>query len=251
MKNDVISINKSMLIKAFIISFILLTVVFTAGIILGKADRALRDRTSADSSDVQEQLSDCSYKLQEITTRHLDLVDIAKKKGLVDSEGRYYPEVVCSAMEETVDDDKTTDESEVPDETDGKLENKPESEKKTEPEKKNVPEKKIEPEKASEEPAKAETKEAKASEPKKEAINVSNVSKDCLYSIQLFAGTSKEQALTAQKKYKISNTRLVEGIVKGKSWYRIRYGCFSTKDEAEKFLPGIKDKIEGAIVVAE
>ena len=253
MKNDVISINRSVLVKAFIISFILLSVAFTAGIILGKSDKAVVDRTSADSSDIQEQFSDCSYKLQEITAKHLDMVEIAKKKGLLNSDGQFDPSIICTTMKEERDmpDEDADTEKDVPDENPVKKETG--SVKKAEPEKKEtVPtdkksgtqtQEKKEPEKKG-----PENKIEKAA-PVQPVQKESNVK--CLYAIQLFSGTSREQALAAQKKYNISGTRLVEGIVKEKSWYRIRYGCFSTKSEAEKFLPGIKDDIEGAIVVAE
>lgn len=245
MKNDVISISRSVLVKAFIISFILLSVAFTAGIVLGKSDKAAVDRTSADSSDIQEQLSDCSYKLQEITARHLDMVEIAKKKGLLDTEGKFDPAVICTTLKEEKESPDEEDDSiqDIPDENNLKKQpeqtNTAETQKTAEPEKKEagIPEKK-EPEKKIEKvsPVQPVQKESGAK---------------CLYAIQLFSGTSKEQALAAQKRYNISGTRLAEGVVKGKNWYRIRYGCFSTKSEAEKFLPGIKDDIEGAIVVAE
>lgn len=252
MKNDVISISRTVLVKAFIISFILLSVAFTAGIVLGKSDKAVIDRTSADSSDIQEQLSDCSYKLQEITAKHLDMVDIAKKKGLLDNDGRFDPAIICTTLkaENELSDEDTDLENEDGNSDKLKAENSKniEKEKTVEPEKKET----------ASVVKKDETKLQEKKEPEKKVEKtepVPSVRKDnevkCLYAIQLFAGTSKEQALNAQKRYNISGTRLVEGIVKGKSWYRIRYGCFSTKSEAEKFLPGIKDDIEGAIVVAE
>ena len=260
MKNDVISISRSVLVKAFIISFILLSVAFTAGIVLGKSDKAAVDRTSADSSDIQEQLRDCSYKLQEITARHLDMVEIAKKKGLLDTEGKFDPAIICTTLKEENESPDEEDDSaqDIPDENNVKKQ--PEQTKTAETQKTAEPEKKeaVIPEKKETEtvPEKKDAPEKKEPEKKIEkASPVQPAQKEsgtkCLYAIQLFSGTSKEQALAAQKRYNISGTRLVEGIVKEKSWYRIRYGCFSTKSEAEKFLPGIKDDIEGAIVVAE
>lgn len=254
MKNDVISISRSVLVKAFIISFILLSVAFTAGIVLGKSDKAAVDRTSADSSDIQEQLSDCSFKLQEITARHLDMVEIAKKKGLLDTEGKFDPAIICTTLKEEKESPDEEDDSaqDIPDENN--LKKQPEQTKTAETQKTAEPEKK-----EAGTPEKKETEtvpEKKEPEKKIEKVSpVQPVQKEsgakCLYAIQLFSGISKEQALAAQKRYNISGTRLVEGVVKGKNWYRIRYGCFSTKSEAEKFLPGIKDDIEGAIVVAE
>lgn len=210
MKNDNIQLNPGLLVKSLVISFFLLAAAFTAGLIIGRNSHGQIERTSADQGDVQEKLSDCSYRLQEITAKHINLTDIAKEKGILDENGRYNTNVVCDIPElpkkiETVDTEKQeTVVEQKP--VEQKVENK-------------IPEKKE--------------------------------NKKCLYSIQIFSDPSREMALSAQKRYDIPQTRLVEGVVNGKNWYRIRSGCYATRSEAEVDLPLIKDIVDSALVVAE
>ncbi|HPA57594.1 MAG TPA: SPOR domain-containing protein [bacterium] len=191
MKNENIQVSQGLLVKSLIISFFLLAAAFTAGLLMGRNDHGQIERTSADQGDVQEKLSDCSYRLQEITAKHISMTDMAREKGILDENGRYNPNIVCAV---------------------------PEPPKKTE----------------------ATEKIAEKKENKK-----------CLYSIQIFSDPSRDLALSAQKRYDIPKTRLVEGIVNGKNWYRIRSGCYSTRSEAEIDLPLIKEIVDSALVVAE
>jgi septal ring-binding cell division protein DamX len=205
MKNENIHVSQGLLVKSLIISFFLLAAAFTAGLLMGKNDQGQIERTSADQGDVQEKLSDCSYRLQEITAKHINLTDIAKEKGIIDENGRHNTNVVCAIPEppkkiETVDTEKQETAVEQ------KVENK-------------IPEKKE--------------------------------NKKCLYSIQIFSDPNREMAVAAQKRYDIPQTRLVEGVVNGKNWYRIRSGCYATRSEAEVDLPLIKDIVDSALVVAE
>jgi hypothetical protein len=64
----------------------------------------------------------------------------------------------------------------------------------------------------------------------------------------LFSGTSKSQTKNAQKIIPVKNTRIVEGLVRGSKWFRIRFGCFKTKnsaiialDKMKKDFPKIKN----------
>ncbi|HDT11618.1 MAG TPA: SPOR domain-containing protein, partial [bacterium] len=168
-----------------IMSFILLAVAFSAGLVIGKTDQNIGKNKSANDNN---QLSACSFKLQEITAKHLSLMDIAKTKGLVSPDGKIDNDVVCTTV-------KTIDDAE---------------------------------------PAEKE----------------SDKSGNCRFSIQLFSDTNKKAADSAQKKYEISGTHLVEAEVDGKLWYRIRYGCFTNRVDAEKELPAIREKVIDALVVA-
>lgn len=187
MKNDTIMLSSKQLVKTLVISFVLLAAVFSAGLLIGKKSTASVDRTSADQGDIQGKLSDCSYRLQEITAKHINLTDVAKEKGLLDKDGRFETKLICSVPEE---------------------------------------------------------KPVVVAEPPKKVKTGS-----CLYSIQVFSDPNKETAIAAQKKYDISDTRLVEGVVNGRNWYRIRSGCYATRSEAEIDLPLIKEIVDSAIVV--
>jgi septal ring-binding cell division protein DamX len=201
MKNENIQLSSGLLVKSLIISFFLLAAAFTAGLLMGRNDQGQVERTSADQGDVQEKLSDCSYRLQEITAKHINLTDMAREKGILDENGRYNPKIVCTVPE---------------------------------------PPKKIE----DVDPEKEDTAVAEKIVEKKE-------NKKCIYSIQIFSDPSRDLALSAQKRYDMPNTRLVEGVVNGKNWYRIRSGCYSSRSEAEQDLPLIKEIVDSALVVAE
>lgn len=203
MKNENIQVSHGLLVKSLIISFFLLAAAFTAGLLMGKNDQGQIERTSADQGDVQEKLSDCSYRLQEITAKHINLTDIAREKGILDENGRHNPNIVCAVPEPPK-----------------KVEN-------------TVPEK--------EKPAVEE----------KDEIVKKDENKKCLYSIQIFSDPNRDMAISAQKRYDIPHTRLVEGTVNGKNWYRIRSGCYATRSEAEVDLPLIKEIVDSALVVAE
>lgn len=205
MKNDSINLSSDLLVKSLVISFLLLAAAFSAGLMIGKNSNAPKDRTNADQGDVQEKLSECSYRLQEITAKHIKLTDTAKEIGLLDKDGRFEAKLVCSIPEE----------------------------------------KPAEQEKVKEERNEDIKQEAAAEKPKKEKPG------KCLYSIQIFSDPNREMAVSAQKKYDVPDTRLVEGVVNGRNWYRIRSGCYATRSEAEIDLPFIKEVVDSALVVAE
>jgi len=201
MKNENIQVSQGLLVKSLIISFFLLAAAFTAGLLMGRNDHGQIERTSADQGDVQEKLSDCSYRLQEITAKHISMTDMAREKGILDENGRYNQNIVCAV---------------------------PEPPKKTE-----------------------DVNTEKEDTAVAEKIVEKQENKKCLYSIQIFSDPSRDLALSAQKRYDIPKTRLVEGIVNGKNWYRIRSGCYSTRSEVEIDLPLIKEIVDSALVVAE
>ncbi len=196
MKNGSITVTTSLLIKTLILSFIFLTVAFTAGLIIGKTDLSVNHGTGAGKGKIGEQLSACSFKLQEMTTKHLSLVELAKSKGIMTPEGKIDNNVICTYV------------------------------------------KKIEKEEDEDEKPASKTVEKKETE------------KKCHFSIQLFSDTNKQLAISAKKRYNLDDTHLVEGEIDGKSWYRLRHGCFSNRADAEKKLPEIREIAVDALVVA-
>lgn len=217
MKKDTLSVSKSLLVKALVLSFVLLTLTFGLGLAIGKTDDSLQNITSADEGEVREQLSACSFKLQEITAKHLSLISAAKKKGLMDENGRIEKNLVCtfhSSENHKVDiTEKKTDKN------------------------------KAEPEKVKETPEDKKPEKKKVVEKIKKRI--------CSFSIQLFSDPDKKKALSAKKSYPFKELRLVEAEIRGGRWYRIRYGCYATRAEAELDLPEVKEVVDSAIVVAD
>jgi len=90
----------------------------------------------------------------------------------------------------------------------------------------------------------------KGETPKKENTNKETVKK-CLFSIQIFAANTKEQAVAAGKKYKSIKTRVVGGEDKGKTWYKLRTGCFDSREAAEEALPKVRNSAKDAYIVSE
>jgi len=215
MKKDTLSVSKPLLVKALVLSFVLLTLTFGLGLAIGKTDDSLQNITSADEGEVREQLSACSFKLQEITAKHLSLISAAKNKGLMDKNGRIEKNLVCTVIDKKAEPEKVEKNREDKKET-----VKPDDQTEKKPEKKEV----------------VEQKEKK---------------KNCSFSIQLFSDPDKEKALSAKKRYPFKGLRLVEAEIRGRRWYRIRHGCYATRAQAEIDLPEVKDVVDSAIVVAD
>ena len=221
MKKDSLSVSKPLLVKALALSFVLLTLTFGLGLAIGKTDDSLQNITSADEGEVRGQLSACSFKLQEITTKHLSLIRAAKKKGLMDENGRIEKNLVCTVH---------SPEMHKVDITEKKTDKKAESEKV--------------------EKIKEDKKEIAKPE-KKKVVEQKEKKKSCSFSIQLFSDPDKKKALSAKKSYPFKGLRLVEAEIRGGRWYRIRYGCYATRAQAELDLPEVKDVVDSAIVVAD
>lgn len=220
-KNDTVTISKSLMVKVLVLSFILLTIAFGLGLVIGKTDDSLENLTSADEGEVREQLSDCSFKLQEITAKHLSLINAAKSKGLMNDIGIIQKNIMCTVLDSDVKIDLI----------------KKEPEKEAEKQEKDSEKK----------PDKEIKKNAEKAMPEKTA------KRTCSFSIQLFSDPDSVKAEKAQKSYPFSKSklRLVEAEIRGRNWYRIRYGCYASRAEAELDLPKIKDVVDSAIVVAD
>jgi len=211
MKIENVTLNSGLMIKLLVVSFVLLTIAFGAGLFIGKSSTVSEERFSADNGEAQSKLSECSYRLQEIISKHINLTDIAKEKGLLDEKGRYLPNVVCKTR--AVEVEKLSDKSVQ----------------------------------ATDTTQKAPAEPLKQKEMENKLLNEEN----CRYSIQIFSDPNREMAVAAQKRYDIPDLKLVEGVVNGKNWYRLRSGCYKTRMEAEQDLPEIKEIVDTAIVVAK
>ncbi len=239
MKKDTLTVSKTLVIKALLLSFALLTIAFGLGLVIGKTDDSLQNLTSADEGEIREQLSDCSFKLQEITAKHLSLINAAKKKGLMDENGLIGKDVVCrkeekKGQEKTERIEKTQDVQKSVEDKEGQ--ERTERAEKTQGVQKSVEDK--------EDSVKKEEPVKKVEQKPKKKMN-------CSFSIQLFSDPDKDKAMKAKKRYPFKALRLVEAEIRGRSWYRIRYGCYATRAEAELDLPEVKDVVDSAIVVAD
>lgn len=281
-------LTPALIVKLILVLVFLLTAAFVSGVVIGKNGRRNIDRTSSDEEGINEKLSNCIFNSDELRGKYLKLRDAAREKGLVDENDVINMKIVCSVAGKSVE--KITEKSaETFPETSPK-EPKPE-EKPSEPESvetspETSPKEPSEPEKtkpAEQKPAektvekKTETKsvESKSVEtihetspkkdknktideilnekgetPKKENTNKETVKK-CLFSIQIFAANTKEQAVAAGKKYKSIKTRVVGGEDKGKTWYKLRTGCFDSREAAEEALPKVRNSAKDAYIVSE
>jgi len=73
----------------------------------------------------------------------------------------------------------------------------------------------------------------------------------CKFSIQLSATQSKDEAIEEAEQYKPMKIRIIEAVVNGTTWYRLRTGCFASREEANEALPEIKDIVEDAMIMPE
>lgn len=78
-----------------------------------------------------------------------------------------------------------------------------------------------------------------------------NDGKKCRFSIQIFAANTKEQADAAVKKLKSLKPRVVSGENNGKKWYKLRSGCFDSREAAEAELPKVRKSEKSAYIVSE
>ncbi|HOW51298.1 MAG TPA: SPOR domain-containing protein [bacterium] len=193
-----IDIEVSTLGKSFVIFILLLILSFVLGLYLGRESNKGMPAPDSDSSH-DEQLTACSYKLQELTGKLTVLSALAKEKGLVDHNGVAARDIVCAVPAKTAPQEPAQKDITPPDAG-------------------NIA-KKVEPPKA-ETPKIVETPKPAKTAP-------------CKLALQLFADRDREKAIAVQEKLKIKPTRLVEGVVNGMTWYRIRYGCYADKAAAE------------------
>ena len=265
------NIDSALIVKLILVLFCLLTVAFVSGVVIGKNGRRSVDRTSSDEEGINEKLSNCIFNSDELRGKYLKLRDAAREKGLVDENDAVNAKVVCS-----VKPGKTFHETSLPKQP------KPEEQKNNEPE--SVETSPDTSQKEPSEPEKTKSGKTKSAEtfqetslqekpkpdknktideilnekgvsPKKETAGKENPKKEtvkkCLFSIQIFAANTKEQADAAVKKLKSLKPRVVSGDNNGKQWYKLRTGCFDSREAAEAGLPKVKELEKSAYIVSE
>jgi septal ring-binding cell division protein DamX len=158
--------------------------------------------------------------LQELTGKLTALSAIAKEKGLIDQNGMAVRDIACTVPAKPAPAPAETPKVETP---------------KTDPAKVETP-------KA--DPVKVET--VKSAPPHKTPKTA-----PCKLALQLFADRDRDKAIAVQEKLKIKPTRLVEGVVSGVTWYRIRYGCYADKTAAEAGIEELMKSGSRPIIVNE
>ena len=269
------NIEPALIVKLVLVLVILLTVAFVSGVVIGKNGRRNVDRTSSDEEGINEKLSNCIFNSDELRGKYLKLRDAAREKGLLDENDAVNAKIICRSVEtfpETSPQEKPEPAAEQPE----TVESKPE---KTKPEEKSVetspetsPKEKTKPVEKPAEPKPTE-KPAETRKPDKnktideilaekgaapkpaktppETSPQKNDGKKCRFSIQIFAANTKEQADAAVKKLKSLKPRVVSGENNGKKWYKLRSGCFDSREAAEAELPKVKKSEKSAYIVSE
>ncbi len=256
MKNNFIEIKTSLIGKAFFVFLILLAVAFFFGIYIGKETIPNPLDYSIDDN-FKEQLNSCSEQVQRLSLKFTTLKSYAIKRGILDEKGQKIApkkieqkpktEIVATKLKM----DKKWTKKEKKKINSKKIENKTAKNKENSILKKKIAEKKPkESRRISKKELKKEIKKdlwssiedaAKQNVVNKKNSKPSPVGK-CNFSIQLFSGTSKSQAMNAQRIIPVKKTRIVEGIVRGSKWFRIRFGCFDSKDDVVKAIDKMKKK---------
>ena len=279
----------ALIVKLILVLVFLLTAAFVSGVVIGKNGSANNDRTSSDEEGINEKLSNCIFSSDELRGKYLKLRDAAREKGLVDENDVINMKIVCSVdgqktvepepVEpkpadqkndelESVATSKETSQKEQPEPAETKPSENVQKVHETSLKEKSKPAEK--PEKQVEKPV--ETKPAeKPSEtrtpekPKQEKNQTieeilaekkvpqnKEKGKKCLFSIQIFAANTKEQADAAVKKLKSLKPRIVAGEdSKGTTWYKLRTGCFDSREAAETELVNVKKSEKSAYIVSE
>ena len=284
------NIEPALIVKLVLVLVILLTVAFVSGVVIGKNGRRNVDRTSSDEEGINEKLSNCIFNSDELRGKYLKLRDAAREKGLLDENDAVNAKIICRSVEtfpetsrkeesqpvekniETKPAEKPVETSQVQTFQETSLQEKPEPAAKkpepveSEPEKTKPVEKPAEPKPAEPKPAESrkpdknktidEILAEKDAAPKHvetfpETSPQKNDGKKCRFSIQIFAANTKEQADAAVKKLKSLKPRVVSGENNGKKWYKLRTGCFDSREAAEAELPKVKKSEKSAYIVSE
>ena len=275
------NIEPALIVKLVLVLVILLTIAFLSGVVIGKNGRRNIDRTSSDEDGINEKLSNCIFNSDELRGKYLKLRNAAREKGLLDENDAVNAKVVCSVKPGKTFQETSLQKQPKPEEQKNNepesVETSPETSQKepSEPEKTKSVEtfhetslqekhKPAEPkpvESKSEKPKPDKNKtideilNEKGVSPKKETpkkeISKKETVKKCLFSIQIFAANTKEQADAAAKKLKSLKPRTVSGENNGKTWYKLRTGCFDSREAAEAELPKVRKSEKSAYIVAE
>lgn len=278
------NLTPALIVKLILALVFLLTAAFVSGVVIGKNGRRNIDRTSSDEEGINEKLSACIFNSDELRGKYLKLRDAAREKGLVDENDVVDTKVICkpetktaeksvepepepveeTQKAETVEQKTAETASETPRQEEPKPEEKP-VETKSEEQKddtqkpaENVEtfhetsvQKESEPAKKSAEqkPEKAKTIDEILTEKKAEPKKGGDTK--CRFSIQLAFLDSAEQVKASKKEFKSLKLRVVDGESKGKKWYKVRTGCFDSREAAESELVKVKKIKKDAFIVSE
>ena len=269
----------ALVVKLVLVLVFLLTAAFVSGVVIGKNGRRNVDRTSSDEEGINEKLSNCIFNSDELREKYLRLRDAAREKGLLDENDVVNAKVICKSAETfketSLQDKPEPSEKSVESES---VEKSPETSplEKQEPEEKPAdkpkPEEKTEKttekpvetspetspkepsklEKTAEKPDKNKTIDEILTEKKAEQKPVKKEEgKKCLFSIQLAFLDSIEQVNASKKEFKSLKLRVIDGENNGKKWYKIRTGCFDSREAAAAELTKVKSVKKDAFIVSE
>ena len=253
----------ALIVKLILVLVFLLTAAFVSGVVIGKNGRRNIDRTSSDEEGINEKLSVCIFNSDELRGKYLKLRDAAREKGLIDENDAVHNDVVCKPVENektgSAEPESVEPESvETSPETSQKEPSEPEKPAETKPEQKpaeNVqtfhetslqkPEKSEKTEKPAENKTIDEILTEKKSAPEK------NVEKKCRFSIQLASLDSPEQVAASKKQFKSLDPKVVSSEKNGRKLFKIRTGCFNSREAAEAELPKVRNLKKDAFIVSE
>lgn len=270
----------ALVVKLILVLVFLLTAAFVSGVVIGKNGRRNVDRTSSDEEGINEKLSNCIFNSDELREKYLKLRDAAREKGLLDENDVVNAKVICKPemkpAEKSVEPEpaekpaeknvgtlpetspKESSKTEKPAEKTAEkpVEKSPETSPKNQEPVESKPEKPVEKivekPKPEEKPDKNKTIDEILTEKKAEQKPVKKEEgKKCLFAIQLAFLDSIEQVNASKKEFKSLKLRVIDGENNGKKWYKIRTGCFDSREAAAAELTKVKSVKKDAFIVSE
>ena len=265
----------ALIVKLILVLVFLLTAAFVSGVVIGKNGRRNVDRTSSDEEGINEKLSVCIFNSDELRGKYLKLRDAARQKGLMDENDVINMDIVCSDnVSASAERPGSVEKSDDP----GPAETSPETsvqepaipekvekvEKDDDPKPVQKPAENVEtfhetslqekPEPAEPKPAGPKPAENKTIDDilkeKSAALKQEKAAK-CRFSIQIASLDSAEQAAASKKQFRSLDPRVVESESKGKKLFKIRTGCFDSREAAEAELPKVRNLKKDAFIVSE
>ncbi len=278
----------ALVVKLILVLVFLLTAAFVSGVVIGKNGRRNVDRTSSDEEGINEKLSNCIFNSDELREKYLKLRDAAREKGLLDENDVVNAKVICKPetkpAEKSVEPEpaekpaeknvetlpetspKESSKTEKPAEKTAEKpvekspETSPKNQEPVESKSEKTVEKIVEKPKPEEKPDKNKTideilTEKKAEQKPVETLPETSPKKDsakkCLFAIQLAFLDSIEQVNASKKEFKSLKLRVIDGENNGKKWYKIRTGCFDSREAAAAELTKVKSVKKDAFIVSE
>lgn len=272
----------ALVVKLILVLVFLLTAAFVSGVVIGKNGRRNVDRTSSDEEGINEKLSNCIFNSDELREKYLKLRDAAREKGLLDENDVVNAKVICKPETKPAEKSVEPESVETSPETSPQEKQEPEEKpvEKPKPEEKNEKtaekpvekspetspknqepveskpekpvEKIVEKPKPEEKPDKNKTIDEILTEKKAEQKPVKKEEgKKCLFAIQLAFLDSIEQVNASKKEFKSLKLRVIDGENNGKKWYKIRTGCFDSREAAAAELTKVKSVKKDAFIVSE